>query len=182
MGELRPIRVALVEFDTTEAQKISTLFAYAERWQQPWRVVSANESPQVVILGADTAEELAVWQRYRREWPPERLVAYAATKPEDAVWYLKRDGNNDGVSSSRVEFTTLLCRLAACLELEDIDGPPETVALADKPENPLPEAVVADLLPQEASSGEELPRGKGAISEPRGILKLLTAFLFGGKD
>lgn len=174
MGELRPIRVALVGFDTTEAQKISTLFAYAERWQQPWRVVSANEAPQVVILGADTAEELAIWQRYRREWLPERLVAYAATKPEDAVWHLKRDGNNDRASSSRVAFTTLLCRLAACLELENIDGPLETVALAEE--------VVADLLPQEASSGENIQTGNGIPSEPRGILKLLTAFLFGGKD
>lgn len=60
MCDKPPISIALIGFDGQEELEMRALFSRSEHWQQPWRVVSRGEAAQIVLLPADSPEELAV--------------------------------------------------------------------------------------------------------------------------
>jgi hypothetical protein len=114
-----PISIALIGFDGQEELEMRALFSRSEHWQQPWRVVSQGEAAQIVLLPADSPEELARWHHWSRELPCARLIAYAQHPPENALWHLVR--KHDGNRPSLLEFAGVLKQIAALLETNQIN-------------------------------------------------------------
>lgn len=110
MSVLQPISVALIGFNESEERAMGTLFANSERWQVPWRMVAVDESPQILILAADSFGDLSEWQQWSAEPHPSRLIVYSEHAPEGAFWHLTRP--KGGGNPSRVEFTALLKRVS----------------------------------------------------------------------
>lgn len=119
MCDKPPISIALIGFDGQEELEMRALFSRSEHWQQPWRVVSRGEAAQIVLLPADSPEELAVWHRWSREPPCVRLIAYAQHPPKNVRWHLiRKHGDNH---PSLLEFAGVLKQIATLLETNQID-------------------------------------------------------------
>lgn len=119
MSDKAPISIALIGFDGQEEFEMRALFSRSEHWQQPWRVVSQGEAAQIVLLPADSAEELAIWHRWSRELPCARLIAYSRHPPENARWHLVR--KHDDSRPSLLEFAGVLKQITALLETNQIN-------------------------------------------------------------
>jgi hypothetical protein len=125
-----PISIALVGFDGQEEREMRALFSHSEHWQQPWRVVAEGDAAQIVLLPADSPEELARWRRWSRELPLSRLIAYAEQAPANARWHLIRKSGD--ARPSLLEFASLLKQIAQLLEANELDAEERQVPEEDE--------------------------------------------------
>lgn len=106
-AEPPPIRIALHGFsDRNEAVQIVSLFSRANRWQQPWEVVTRIADAGFLLVAADSPEELAQWHGYEGRFSREHLIAYSSRPFEEARWHLRRPSGAQ--APSPLEFTLLL--------------------------------------------------------------------------
>jgi len=91
--------------DESEFMRLSNLFAYASRWQQPWQLVSERHHAEFLLVAAEESAQLQRWHGHQH-FTPEHLIAYSVKPFADARWHLYRPGPNQ--VPSPLEFTILL--------------------------------------------------------------------------
>lgn len=111
-----PIRIALCGLSNPdEATVLNNLFSHANRWQQPWQVVPDADMADLLLVTANSSEELAGWHSDTGGFTQDRLICYSQQRPQEARWHLRRPPQ--GQTPSPLEFTILLKEISQALAL-----------------------------------------------------------------
>lgn len=103
----QPIRVALIGFDDAmELKRITSFFAHAQRWQQPWQVVEDMTDAEFLLVAIGDTDTLPSWQDPQEHFDSWRIIAYSRQTSAHARWHWHRPG--DAKMPSPLEFTILL--------------------------------------------------------------------------
>ncbi|CAA6803749.1 MAG: Signal recognition particle receptor subunit beta, a GTPase [uncultured Thiotrichaceae bacterium] len=106
MEKRQPIHLALLGFtDATEQERISALFAYSHRWQQPWKIVDNAGEATFLLIATDNMQAAD----YPDTISSQYMIAYAGTPCSRADWHLRRYSAMQ--EPSPLEFTILFQKI-----------------------------------------------------------------------
>ena len=102
-----PIGIALQGFDdAVEYNRMASLFAHAQRWQQPWQVLTDVAEAEFLLVAVDDGKALPSRQSFQGHFDDQHIIAYSKKPSAQARWHLHRP---DGAKMpSPLEFTILL--------------------------------------------------------------------------
>jgi hypothetical protein len=131
MVDASPITIALSNFNSPEEQQIKTVFNYSELWLQPWRLIDALDSAQVILCRINDDKDLKAQNKIFSEGPEVCIIAYAETPSKNAGWHLKRHPNG---RLSLLEFSQIMTQVCLALQSNIVSNADATTQKKVQPE------------------------------------------------